>query len=369
MGGKYINTWIWLINIIIAVTLFLVAQKFLFGGKSRWTLEVQDVPSVKLSSLWGLEDYEFSKKSKKLSRDPSDIEYRILKDFNLNQLELPPEPEPPKPKEVPPPAKPPTAEEALADLKQHLELKGIFAPFFAYATFKDQSVNFIWVTNFDYMPKRKDDSANLDNPDVQVYEELTNAFNLPVRCLEILPDKVKVKYTYRQKDFELELEYKLELSQEVPDELKKLAELQNSKSHRTGYDTHSDKSERDTTSNDAETSRYDKATNTWALGKSECETIKKNYDKMLNELSPRSYYNPKTRRTEGVILQNVPENSLARKYGFVRNDIILSINGHPVKSKSEAIRWAKAHPNQPAYTVEYMRRGRKYTRTFRPPRK
>ncbi|MBU0755838.1 MAG: PDZ domain-containing protein [Planctomycetes bacterium] len=73
--------------------------------------------------------------------------------------------------------------------------------------------------------------------------------------------------------------------------------------------------------------------------------------------------NKKTGKTE-LTLTSVPEDSMAAKRGFVKNDVLISINGTPVHTKASAINYFNEHPNDGTYVVQFRRSGRLMTKTF-----
>ena len=73
--------------------------------------------------------------------------------------------------------------------------------------------------------------------------------------------------------------------------------------------------------------------------------------------------NKRTGKTD-LTLTSVPENSMAAQRGFVKNDVLISINGVPVHTKASAINYFTEHPDEGVYVVEYRRSGRVMTKTF-----
>ena len=70
---------------------------------------------------------------------------------------------------------------------------------------------------------------------------------------------------------------------------------------------------------------------------------------------------------KAIKVTHVPPGSALEKGGVRPGDVFESVNGTPVSSRADIVRYAKAHPNMPAYTVVFWRDGARRTRTVRPP--
>ena len=66
---------------------------------------------------------------------------------------------------------------------------------------------------------------------------------------------------------------------------------------------------------------------------------------------------PKDGGRSELELTKVEPGSMPARFGMQSGDRIISVNGHPMSSKAEAINWGKNNPNEPVYDVLYTRRG------------
>ena len=71
---------------------------------------------------------------------------------------------------------------------------------------------------------------------------------------------------------------------------------------------------------------------------------------------------------KAIKLVSIPKDNVIKKAGGQDGDVITHINGTRVSSKGDIVRYIKANPNLPEYTVAFMRNGNKHTRVIRPPR-
>jgi len=70
---------------------------------------------------------------------------------------------------------------------------------------------------------------------------------------------------------------------------------------------------------------------------------------------------------KAIKVAHIPPNGALAKGGARAGDVIESINGTPVSSKSEIVRYVRANPNLPKYTVTFWRGGRRVSRTVNRP--
>ena len=101
----------------------------------------------------------------------------------------------------------------------------------------------------------------------------------------------------------------------------------------------------------------------WAISRSEYQEVNQNYETMLDQVGLVTIRNPETGK-KSIKLSSVDEDSIVYKRGFRSGDVLISINGFPVSSKSAAINYLKQHPDDGRYVVEIDRHGRRVTQTF-----
>jgi hypothetical protein len=108
--------------------------------------------------------------------------------------------------------------------------------------------------------------------------------------------------------------------------------------------------------------------NTWELGSNDMEEFGRDYQRILTQdVQMRTHFDKSGKRA-GVEITDVKPGSIAARHGVKSGDIIISINGYPVNSKQEAIKFVKN--NKDIYTVwevvvENM--GRRTTKVYRSP--
>lgn len=106
----------------------------------------------------------------------------------------------------------------------------------------------------------------------------------------------------------------------------------------------------------------------WNISVKEGDYLNKNYESELNLVTLTALPNPKTGKTELTAAKIEPD-SLAYKRGFRQGDILISINGYPVHTKTGAINYVKEHPDLSKYIVEIERNGKPITKVFNVPKK
>ncbi|MGE0435266.1 MAG: PDZ domain-containing protein, partial [Planctomycetota bacterium] len=114
---------------------------------------------------------------------------------------------------------------------------------------------------------------------------------------------------------------------------------------------------------------YELSPDVWQLVPKELDNLQTNMSSLIEELKPKSVYNPEKREYEGIEMSNVPEESLAYKRGFRPKDVIISINGVTVRSVTDVKNYVRNNKNLPQYVVVFERNGARQTRTFRTPSK
>ena len=108
--------------------------------------------------------------------------------------------------------------------------------------------------------------------------------------------------------------------------------------------------------------------NTWELGTNDMAEFGEDYQRILTQdVQMRTHFDKDGKRS-GVEITEVKPGSIASRHGVKSGDIVISINGYPVSSKQEAIKFVKN--NKDTYTVwevvvENM--GRRTTKVYRSP--
>ncbi|MFT5052827.1 MAG: type II secretory pathway component PulC [Chlamydiales bacterium] len=91
-------------------------------------------------------------------------------------------------------------------------------------------------------------------------------------------------------------------------------------------------------------------TNKYRIGTKDAEYLGQNFAQVLtHEVGTRVHYDERTGKRNGVEVTRVQPGSVAERHGAQAGDIIKSINGHPVTSKQEAVKFVKN--NQDRYSV------------------
>jgi hypothetical protein len=101
----------------------------------------------------------------------------------------------------------------------------------------------------------------------------------------------------------------------------------------------------------------------YLVGTTDQDAIGKNGDKFLGEL--RVAERPGANKKPEVVLSNVRPNShIARTYGVQAEDVLVSINGTAVSSKSQGYQYVRDNPDLPRYDVVIRRAGKEITKTI-----
>lgn len=95
--------------------------------------------------------------------------------------------------------------------------------------------------------------------------------------------------------------------------------------------------------------------------------LKENYDTILKDAKTTTYKDSRTGRT-GVLVTGIRPGSAANDFGIRADDVILAINGRPVKDQKQAVRLVKQELNKkprPRYIeVKILRNGREVTQKY-----
>ncbi len=110
------------------------------------------------------------------------------------------------------------------------------------------------------------------------------------------------------------------------------------------------------------------APNVFLVGTDDAAYLNQNYETILSqEVRTRTRRGPNGERA-GIEVMEVAQGSFAQRHGVPRGDVVISINGHPVNSRQEAIQWAKDNgENIQVFEVVVERLGRLQTLTYRKP--
>lgn len=94
--------------------------------------------------------------------------------------------------------------------------------------------------------------------------------------------------------------------------------------------------------------------------------LAENYDRILEDAQISSWKDSKSGQ-EGLEVRRIREGSVARQFGVFEQDVLLAINGRPVKSKAQAINVIKDEINNQKKTVieaRILRNGREITKRY-----
>jgi len=107
----------------------------------------------------------------------------------------------------------------------------------------------------------------------------------------------------------------------------------------------------------------------YQVGSEDSQYIAEHYPEILTrDLEYRTYRDPQTGKRAGIEVRSVRAGSVAARHGAQSGDIIVSVNGHPVTSDHEAIKFAKDNADKfSTWNVEIIRLGRRMTLTFESP--
>ena len=102
----------------------------------------------------------------------------------------------------------------------------------------------------------------------------------------------------------------------------------------------------------------------WFVGRSDREEIAQDYTRILAELDFKQHRDS-SGKIDGVEIKNVPEGAFASKYGIKEGQIVKSINGHPISSVNEGIKFAKDNQDKyDVWTIVYEEQGKEKTKVI-----
>jgi hypothetical protein len=105
----------------------------------------------------------------------------------------------------------------------------------------------------------------------------------------------------------------------------------------------------------------------YLVGTTDKKNISDNGDKFLGEMKVAD--RPGANKKPEVVLANVRPNSyVARTYGLQQDDVLVSINGMPISSKTQGYQYVRENPDLPRYDVVIRRQGKEITKTILVPR-
>jgi hypothetical protein len=81
--------------------------------------------------------------------------------------------------------------------------------------------------------------------------------------------------------------------------------------------------------------------NRFRVGKEDAKQFEDNFASIIAMTDHRQHHDPDTRQPDGIEITKVPAGSMAAKHGAKEGDIIKSVNGHPVTTTQEAIKYAQ----------------------------
>lgn len=108
----------------------------------------------------------------------------------------------------------------------------------------------------------------------------------------------------------------------------------------------------------------DKSDNDWYIGTDELARFDTEGEALLGEIE-LGVTMVKSENRQRLALKKVPEGSLAYQRGFREEDVLRSINGEEMSSKSAIVDYFKNNQQLTSYKIEIERRGSKLTKTFR----
>lgn len=109
--------------------------------------------------------------------------------------------------------------------------------------------------------------------------------------------------------------------------------------------------------------------NKWRIGTDDVEYISENWSEVLaRDVRDRRHRDAATGKYDGIEITDVSPGSFAERHGVEQGDVIKSINGHPVTSKTEAINFVKNNDDlYDSWEVIIERLGRDVSLTYEEP--
>ncbi|MCZ6786494.1 MAG: PDZ domain-containing protein, partial [Planctomycetota bacterium] len=92
----------------------------------------------------------------------------------------------------------------------------------------------------------------------------------------------------------------------------------------------------------------------------------KNFKNIIKDIQTATYKDKKTGKPKGLRVRRIRKNSIARQFGIQEEDVILSVNGQRVTSRSQTISVVRGEVKnkKTTLTVKILRHGREITQTY-----
>jgi len=106
----------------------------------------------------------------------------------------------------------------------------------------------------------------------------------------------------------------------------------------------------------------------WFIGADELERIESSHEDLVAEIGVKNMYIPGTNGEKGrlrLVVDKVPEGSLAYQRGFREGDILRTVDGETIQSKASVVSYFKRNTTKEAFTIEIERLGAVVRKTFR----
>lgn len=108
--------------------------------------------------------------------------------------------------------------------------------------------------------------------------------------------------------------------------------------------------------------------NAWHVPPEEVRWLETHGEKLADSVVLEPVKDPKTGRPMGLLVKSVEKAPVLKRHGIQSDDILVSVNGVPMSSKQEGLKWFRNEgKGQSRYTVVIERKGRLITETFQMP--
>ncbi len=116
----------------------------------------------------------------------------------------------------------------------------------------------------------------------------------------------------------------------------------------------------------AETQRL--ANGNFQIGTEDAQAFANDYQRILTQdMRVKTHYDENGQRA-GIEIVEVKPGSIAARHGAQAGDVVISVNGHPVSSEQEAIKWAKNNADKySVWEVVIENKGQLSTKVFKSP--